>query len=313
MWFKVQMASFAAKNIRWIIVGIISFFVLTCGFFVMAIGALSGHMSVYSFGGYEEKLKKDYVRVGETTGVYWPDMVIFDGIRTEFEFNVDYDSIMKTADLFHYEKEICTTKKDGNGNTVYDENGNPERECERRVFYRTLEEVLEREGYDKETIEYLMDIKMYAYLFFDDFQDLDPSDFSGIFSWPVPGLHTITSMYGERIDPISGERSFHSGVDISGPNALGQTVVAIADGVVYTIRNDENGCGKWINIRHDDGFMSRYCHLSSIDVEEGMEVKRGDPIGKVGSTGRSTGPHLHLELKKDGNLVDPLPYIYSPN
>jgi murein DD-endopeptidase MepM/ murein hydrolase activator NlpD len=116
----------------------------------------------------------------------------------------------------------------------------------------------------------------------------------------------ISSYFGEREDPFDGEETFHKGVDFAG--AKGSTVVAVAAGVV-TWAGERSGFGKLIEINHGDGYVTRYGHNEKTLVAVGDTVKRGDPIGLMGSTGRSTGPHVHFEVLRNGRQVDPLSFI----
>ncbi|MCD4748704.1 MAG: peptidoglycan DD-metalloendopeptidase family protein [Thermoanaerobaculales bacterium] len=121
---------------------------------------------------------------------------------------------------------------------------------------------------------------------------------------PVVGL--ITDGFGRRRDPINGRMAFHRGLDLSGRR--GTPIMAPADGVVvFAARN--GGMGRMVKISHGFGFTTAYGHLDKILVEPGQEVHRGDEIGHLGNTGRSTGPHLHYEVSKDGKHVNPLYYI----
>ncbi len=122
--------------------------------------------------------------------------------------------------------------------------------------------------------------------------------------WPVEGQ--VTGSFGERIDPFNGEGAFHSGVDIS--SAYGHTVVAPADGVV-TFSDNMGGYGKAIIIDHSNGISTRYGHLSGFAVTAGQAVHRGDVIGYVGASGRSTGPHLHYEVRINDTPVNPYKYL----
>ena len=122
--------------------------------------------------------------------------------------------------------------------------------------------------------------------------------------WPVEGQ--VTGSFGERIDPFNGEGAFHSGVDIS--SAYGHAVVAPADGVV-TFADFFGGYGKAIMIDHGHGISTRYGHLSGFAVTSGQEVHRGDTIGYVGLSGRSTGPHLHYEVRINDTPVNPYKYL----
>jgi murein DD-endopeptidase MepM/ murein hydrolase activator NlpD len=121
---------------------------------------------------------------------------------------------------------------------------------------------------------------------------------------PVRGI--TTSAYGVRRDPISGGRAFHQGIDISAaPRA---PVRASAAGIVIQ-SGWSGGLGKAVYISHGYGLNTRYGHLADIAVEEGQRVKRGDIIGYVGNTGRSTGYHLHYEVRQDGKPANPMGYI----
>jgi murein DD-endopeptidase MepM/ murein hydrolase activator NlpD len=122
--------------------------------------------------------------------------------------------------------------------------------------------------------------------------------------WPVEGQ--VTGSFGERIDPFNGEGAFHSGVDIS--SAYGHPVIAPADGVV-TFADFFGGYGKAIMIDHGHGVSTRYGHLSGFAVTSGQEVHRGDTIGYVGLSGRSTGPHLHYEVRINDTPVNPYKYL----
>lgn len=127
---------------------------------------------------------------------------------------------------------------------------------------------------------------------------------SGPALWPVEGR--ITGAFGERVDPFNGEGEFHRGVDIA--SSYGQAVVAPADGVV-TFADFMSGYGRMIMVEHPQGIMTRYGHLSAFAVTEGQSVHRGDVIGYVGQSGRSTGPHLHYEVWVRGTPVNPYKYL----
>ena len=116
----------------------------------------------------------------------------------------------------------------------------------------------------------------------------------------------ISSYFGEREDPFDGQETFHKGVDFAGTK--GSTVVAVAAGVV-TWAGERSGFGKLVEINHGDGYVTRYGHNEKTLVSVGETVKRGDPIGLMGSTGRSTGPHVHFEVLRNGRQVDPLSFI----
>jgi murein DD-endopeptidase MepM/ murein hydrolase activator NlpD len=128
----------------------------------------------------------------------------------------------------------------------------------------------------------------------------------GKMAWPVPGHSRISSPYGYRIHPIFKVKKLHTGIDIPAPT--GTSITAAAAGTV--IYSDWlGGYGKVIMIDHGGGIATLYAHNSSLVASEGQTVKRGDTISKAGSTGNSTGPHLHFEVRKDGAYVDPLPWL----
>jgi murein DD-endopeptidase MepM/ murein hydrolase activator NlpD len=122
--------------------------------------------------------------------------------------------------------------------------------------------------------------------------------------WPVIG--PITGSFGERVDPFNGEGAFHSGVDIS--SHYGEQVLAPADGVV-TYADFYNGYGRMIQIEHGGGIETRYGHLSGFAVTDGQTVHKGQVIGYVGLSGRSTGPHLHYEVRIHDTPVNPHKFL----
>ncbi|MBM7541014.1 M23 family metallopeptidase [Amphibacillus cookii] len=124
-------------------------------------------------------------------------------------------------------------------------------------------------------------------------------------AWPTEP-DTITSSFGPRNDPFKGTQSMHSGMDVRG--TIGTPIYAGADGVV-TLAQNHGGYGKTIIIDHGGQYETLYAHLSAIDVNRGDQVIKGEKIGELGNTGRSTGPHLHYEVIKDGVPVDPEYYI----
>lgn len=123
---------------------------------------------------------------------------------------------------------------------------------------------------------------------------------------PTQGMYT--SSFGYRVSPFTGVRSMHTGMDLSAP--VGTAVHASADGVVTKIENDP-GYGKVLVISHGYGFSTLYGHNSQILVKVGQKVSRGEEISKVGNTGRSTGPHLHYEVRVNGVEVNPVKYILN--
>lgn len=128
--------------------------------------------------------------------------------------------------------------------------------------------------------------------------------FGGFFRLPIEGR--LTSRYGMRKHPILGTSLFHTGVDIAA--ATGTRVVAAGEGVVI-FAGKNGGYGNYIKVRHSAGYVSAYAHLHSIDVRVGQKIKQGQKLGTIGSTGRSTGPHLHFEIKQHGKFINPLRFV----
>lgn len=112
----------------------------------------------------------------------------------------------------------------------------------------------------------------------------------------------ISSRYGKRIDPITGVPAWHSGIDFAGRR--GSAVLAVAAGVVV-VTGSQKGLGRYIDLDHGNGWKTRYAHLEEIRVATGDIVERGQTIATMGSSGRSTGPHLHFEVRRDGRQVNP--------
>ncbi len=118
----------------------------------------------------------------------------------------------------------------------------------------------------------------------------------------------ISSGFGERSDPFNGHQAIHLGLDFSAP--VGTPVTSVADGVV-TFVGERTGYGKVVEIDHGNGYMTRYAHNSEIVATVGERVRPGETIAKVGSTGRSTGPHCHFEVWLNGHPVNPMAYVKS--
>lgn len=128
----------------------------------------------------------------------------------------------------------------------------------------------------------------------------------GAYLWPCPSSRTITSEYGYRIHPISGVKKLHTGMDIGAKS--GSDIIAAAGGTVIMAQY-YGGYGNCVIIDHGGGVSTLYAHMSSIGVKNGQTVAAGQSIGKVGSTGNSTGPHLHFEVRINGNTQNPRNYV----
>jgi murein DD-endopeptidase MepM/ murein hydrolase activator NlpD len=123
---------------------------------------------------------------------------------------------------------------------------------------------------------------------------------------PLTSYTRVSSIFGNRKDPFNGHLAFHSGIDFAAPQ--GSTVMSAGAGTV-TFVGQMSGYGNAIEVTHEGGIITRYGHLSAFLVKEGDTVSTGSPIGRVGSTGRSTGPHLHFEVRRADNAVDPARYL----
>ena len=121
---------------------------------------------------------------------------------------------------------------------------------------------------------------------------------------PVPGV--LTSKFGKRIDPINGKSAYHRGVDIRG--RMGSDVKATGAGTVKT-QNYDKVKGRYIVLDHGNGFRTKYAHLKKSLVQKGDIVQRGQVIGLVGNSGRSTGPHVHYEISYDDKIVNPTKFV----
>lgn len=148
---------------------------------------------------------------------------------------------------------------------------------------------------------------------FNDWKSTDSGVGTGLASipslQPVAGI-SLSSDFGTRSDPFTGRRKQHAGIDI--PKPAGTPIYATADGVAARAEW-VSGYGNMVQLEHGGGFQTRYGHMSSIAIAPGTRVKKGQVIGYVGSTGRSTGNHLHYEVRIGGMPVNPLPYMSDVN
>jgi murein DD-endopeptidase MepM/ murein hydrolase activator NlpD len=116
----------------------------------------------------------------------------------------------------------------------------------------------------------------------------------------------VSSFYGYRVDPFNGKKTFHHGLDIAGKS--GSPVAAVADGIVSWV-GSRGGYGGLVEVDHGNGYVTRYAHNKTIKVKKGELVNKGDVVALMGSTGRSTGPHVHFEVLRDGKHINPYNFI----
>jgi murein DD-endopeptidase MepM/ murein hydrolase activator NlpD len=122
------------------------------------------------------------------------------------------------------------------------------------------------------------------------------------FIYPHSNPYPISSGFGMREHPVTGGQKMHNGIDFAAPG--GANILAVADGQV-SFAGDMGGCGNAVEINHSGGYLSKYCHAKKVLVQKGQSVKAGTPIALVGTTGTSTGNHLHLGIKLNGKYIDP--------
>lgn len=135
----------------------------------------------------------------------------------------------------------------------------------------------------------------------------DTSTVTDSYIWPLPSSKVVTSLFGNRVHPEYGTVKFHKGIDINA--SVGASIVAADGGTVVTVGNDPAGYGIYVAIYHSDGRSTLYAHMNAAAVSSGQTVSQGQVIGYAGSSGVSTGPHLHFEIAVDGALHNPLGYF----
>ena len=165
-----------------------------------------------------------------------------------------------------------------------------------------------RDASQGKPLKIVRDGKPQALTFFpgERFHAVERAFFLGIlFRFPLPAAR-LTSPFGSRLNPFSGHPSFHNGVDLAAPT--GTEVQAARDGVVKEAGSD-HVLGNFVRLDHGDGYETVYGHLSKITVSLNSKVLSGTIVGKVGSTGLSTGPHLHFEIRRQGSPQDPVSYL----
>lgn len=241
----------------------------------------------------------------------WKDVISVDAALLDQNFdNTSFDRVEKLSERFIEEKTIEEEEEYINPITGQKEIRKVEKVIYEKKSINSLISEFINEGLLKE--EHREDILNYRSYDLDSLVDVGndmPDGWSPIekdFLWPIPGCFIITSKFGPRIDPVEGIDGFHTGVDIGAP--FNSPIHAAKDGVVITAKLSGNA-GNAVVINHEDGTQTRYYHMNKILVKKGQKVSKGDIIGLEGSTGKSTGPHLHFEIRINGKVVDPLMFF----
>ncbi|EHL72955.1 hypothetical protein HMPREF1032_02586 [Subdoligranulum sp. 4_3_54A2FAA] len=261
---------------------------------------------------WEDVLSVYAVKV-TTDGVNGIDVVTMDEQKKEILRGVMWDMNQITYRSVTVKKEVEVVTEDEDGNEVVEMQEIEETTLTIYLHHTTPEQMAAAYGFTEQQNEHLALLRheeysvMWASLLggFTHGGGMIGSDAdwvgTGIFAWPLPQSFTIASQFGYRTDPFTGEISYHSGTDIAAP--YGTPVLAAAGGTV-TVANATDpwggSYGYYVKIQHDGTFDTLYAHCSSICVTPGQQVRQGEVIGYVGSTGNSTGNHLHFEVWEDG-------------
>lgn len=246
----------------------------------------------------------DDAQLDELRNIMWEMNAISSGTRTE-------------------KREVEITEVDENGKEITRTETVPETILEISITHKTPEEMARQYNFNFRQNEYLSlmsepeNKNLWAELLGGFVggggEIMDPNtdwEEIGIFQWPLPQSYTITSLFGYREDPFTGEIAYHGGTDIAAPG--GTPILAAADGTVSIANGTDSWGGSYgyhVKIGHADSFETLYAHCSSICVTEGQQVKQGEVIAYVGTTGSSTGNHLHFEVRQNGERMDALRFF----
>lgn len=246
----------------------------------------------------------DDAQLDELRNIMWEMNAISSGTRTE-------------------KREVEITEVDENGKEITRTETVPETILEISITHKTPEEMARQYNFNFRQNEYLSlmsepeNKNLWAELLGGFVggggEIMDPNtdwEGIGIFQWPLPQSYTITSLFGYREDPFTGEVAYHGGTDIAAPG--GTPIFAAADGTVSVANGTDSWGGSYgyhVKIGHADSFETLYAHCSSICVTEGQQVKQGEVIAYVGTTGSSTGNHLHFEVRQNGERMDALRFF----
>ena len=270
---------------------------------------------------WEDVLSVYAVKV-TTDGVNGMDVVTMDEQKKEILRGVMWDMNQITYRSVTVKKEVEVVTEDEDGNEVIEMQEIEETTLTIYLHHTTPEQMAAAYGFTEQQNEHLALLRheeysvMWASLLggFTHGGGIIGSDAdwvgTGIFTWPLPQSFTITSQFGYRTDPFTGEISYHSGTDIAAP--YGTPVLAAAGGTV-TVANATDpwggSYGYYVKIQHDGTFDTLYAHCSGICVTPGQQVRQGEVIGYVGSTGNSTGNHLHFEVWENGQRRNAMHYF----
>ena len=269
----------------------------------------------------EELLRQRIVAMYEAGETSYLDVLLNSKSLTDFISNyyiiteiAEYDTELLNS--IEKEKKVIETEK---ASLEYDQVNLKEAKANKEKTYTILQNTkvlknnyIEQLTEEEKTLQ--AEVEEYTKAFSEvenQIKNLTLSDgdyIGGQMAWPTPGYTRITSEFGMREHPITGVYKLHTGLDIGAP--MGANFVAANDGTVISAKYT-SGYGNMVIIDHGGGITTLYAHGSSIEVIEGQKVKRGDVVLKVGSTGYSTGPHAHFEVRQNGSYVNPLPYITS--
>ncbi|HAG10790.1 MAG TPA: M23 family peptidase [Desulfotomaculum sp.] len=267
-----------------------------------------------------DTLDVQYVGTGGSRGNIWIDILAVFAVKTALTddgmdvFTIDQTRVDLIREVFWDMTEIdhwieTVKHTDSDGGTWY------ERVLHIVITQRTAEEQAEIYRFNDDQREVLDELlsgeyDQYFIALITGLRHLgDGTEViaEGLYIWPSAASDYVTSFFGTRLHPILGVYKTHSGIDIGA--GYGTAVLAAADGAVATAAYDAGGYGNYIIIDHGNGNMTLYAHMSQMSVGVGQTVKQGQTIGFVGSTGMSTGPHLHFEVYVGGTRVDPLLYF----
>ena len=271
-----------------------------------------------NYANQKNNLEKRIVAMYEAGETTYLDVLLNSSSITEFVDNyyligeiaaID-ENLLNTIEIEKNQIEEIKTKLDANRADLKQKEENEQKTLINAKIQRDnyLANLNEQEKATRARIkEYEQELNNVENEIFIITNNLGDSDYAGgLFAWPTPGYKTITSPFGNRIHPVLGTKRFHTGIDIGAPK--GASIIAANSGKVLKA-GWFGGYGNAVIIDHGGGFSTLYGHGSEVLVSEGQTVKRGDIIMKVGSTGMSTGPHLHFEVRINGNYMNPLDYL----